>query len=122
MQREMALLGFTKVPTRVPANLVALCRTSGEAVLLAIRYGQKSQRTVAADIGMESSQLARIIQGNAHMPADKAVRFAYACGNWAWSQWVAFTCGMELVQRSESPEEKMARLEAENAEYRSRAA
>lgn len=122
MQREMALLGFTKAPTRVPANLVALCRTSGEAVLMAIRYGQKSQRTVAAGIGMESSQLARIIQGNAHMPADKAVRFAYACGNWAWHQWVAFSCGMDLVQRCESPEEKVARLEAENAEYRSRAA
>lgn len=121
-QRELSLLGLTKSPERVPAHLVALCRASGEAVLLAIRYGKKSQRQVANDIGMEPSQMARIIQGNAHMPADKARVFAYACGNWAWTQWVAFDAGMELVHRQESAEEKLARLENENAELKARAA
>jgi len=52
----------------------------------------------------------------------KARDFAYYVGNMAIQQWVAHDMGLRLVQRPESPEEKMARLEAENAEYRSRAA
>lgn len=122
MQKELALLGSVKHPERVPAHLVSLCRSSGEAVLLAIRYGKKSQRQVAQSIGMEPAQLSRIVTGGAHMPADLAVEFAHAVGNWGWSQWLAHSVGMELVVRSESPEERLARLEAENAELRARAA
>jgi plasmid maintenance system antidote protein VapI len=115
-QRELALIGPVAAVTRVPAHLVSLCRTSGEAVLLAIRYGKKSQRQVAGDIGMEPAQLSRIVAGNAHMPADIALRFAYSVKNWGWQQWVAHNCGMDMVPRIESPEEKMARLEARVAE------
>lgn len=122
MERQFPMLSTVKAPERVPVHLIALCRTSGEAVLLAIRYGKKSQRQVANDIGMEPAQLARIVVGNAHMPADKALALAYVVGNWGWQQWVAHTCGFDLVTRQESPEERMARLEAENAELRARAA
>jgi plasmid maintenance system antidote protein VapI len=122
MQHELALIGPVKRPDRVPAHLVGLCQSSGEAVLLAIRYGKKSQRQVAGIIGMEPAQLSRIVTGGAHMPADLAVVFAHAVGNWGWSQWCAHSVGMDLVARSESPEERMARLEAENAELRARAA
>ncbi|TMN18486.1 helix-turn-helix transcriptional regulator [Pseudoxanthomonas sp. X-1] len=103
-------------------HLVGLCRTSGDAVLLAIRVAKKSQRQVANDIGMEPAQLSRIISGNAHMPADMALCFARAVRNWGWQQWVAHSCGMDMVPRTESAEEKLARLEAENAELRMRAA
>ncbi len=122
MQHAFALLGPVKRPERIPAHLVSLCRSSGEAVLLAIRYGKKTQRQVAGAIGMEPAQLARIVTGTAHMPADKALELAYAVGNWGWQQWVAHASGFELAQRSESPEERVARLEAENAELRARAA
>lgn len=63
--------------------------------------------------------MSRIISGNAHMPADVALRFAQVVGNWGWQQWVAHNCGMDLVQRAESPEERLARLEAENEHLRS---
>jgi len=122
MQHELALIGPVPGMTRVPAHLIGLCRTSGEAVMLAIRYGKKSQRQVANDIGMEPSQLSRIVAGNAHMPADLALTFARSVRNWGWSQWVAHSCGMDMVPRVESPEERMARLEAENADLRARAA
>lgn len=122
MQHQLPLIGPVPGMTRVPAHLVSLCRSSGEAVLLAIRYGKKSQRQVAGDIGMEPAQLSRIISGNAHMPADLALTFAHAVKNWGWQQWVAHACGMDLVPRTESPEERMARLEAENAELKARAA
>lgn len=122
MQHEFPLLAPVKRPERVPAHLVSLCRTSGEAVLLAIRYGKKSQRQVAAAIGMEPAQLARIVTGTAHMPADKALALAHVVGNWGWQQWVAHASGFELAPRAESPEERLARLEAENAELRARAA
>lgn len=122
MQRELALFGVVRSPDRIPAHLVSLCRTSGEAVLLAIRYGKKTQRQVASAIGMEPAQLSRIITGGAHMPADLAVDFAHAVGNWGWSQWLAHFIGADLVVRQESPEERVARLEAENAELRARAA
>lgn len=118
-QREFPLLAEVPGIARVPSHLIALCRTSGEAVLLAIRVGSKSQRQVANDIGMEPAQLSRIIAGNAHMPADAAVRFAQVVHNWGWQQWVAHSCGMELVQRPESPEERLVRLEAEVELYRS---
>lgn len=116
MQKELALLGPVQGISRVPAHLVDLCRTSGEAVLLAIRYGRKSQRQVANDIGMEPAQLSRIVSGNAHMPADSGVTFARSVKNWGWQQWVAHASGMDIVPRTESPEEKMARLEARLAE------
>ena len=122
MQRALPFIAPIKRPERVPAHLVSLCRTSGEAVLLAIRYGKKTQRQVAAAIGIEPAQLSRVVVGNAHMPADKALELAYAVGNWGWQQWVAHTCGFDLVTRVESPEERVARLEAENAELRARAA
>lgn len=115
-------MASVKSPERVPAHLVSLCRSSGEAVLLAIRYGKKSQRQAAHSIGMEPAQLSRIVTGSAHMPADLAVSFAHAVGNWGWSQWCAHIVGMDLVGRTESPEEKMARLEAENAELKARTA
>lgn len=122
MQRELSFFGVSKRPERVPAHLVSLCRTSGEAVMLAIRYGKKSQRQIANSIGMEPAQLARIVTGNAHMPADKGLDLASACGNWGWQQWVAYASGFDLVTRQESPEERMARLEAENAELRAKTA
>ena len=121
-QHELPLLGPVKSPERVPAHLVSLCRSSGEAVLLAIRYGKRTQRQVASSIGMEPAQLSRIVIGNAHMPADLAVAFAHAVGNWGWSQWCAHSVGMDLVTRSESPEERLCRLESENAELRARTA
>lgn len=122
MQKELSLIGPVKHPERVPSHLVGLCRSSGEAVLLAIRYGKKSQRQTAQTIGMEPAQLSRIVTGSAHMPADLAVSFAHAVGNWGWSQWCAHSIGMDLTARNESPEERLARLEAENAELRARAA
>jgi hypothetical protein len=122
MQNEFRFFGVTKAPERVPAHLVSLCRSSGEAVRLAIQYGKKSVRQVAGDIGMEAAQLSRILCGNAHMPADRALHFAYVVSNWGWQQWVAHNCGMDLVPRHESAEEKLARLEAENAELKARAA
>lgn len=122
MQHALALIGPVPGMTRVPAHLVGLCRTSGEAVMLAIRYGKKSQRQVAGDIGMEPAQLSRIVSGNAHMPADLALEFARAVRNWGWHQWVAHSCGMDIVPRVESPEEKMARLEARVAELESEVA
>ena len=122
MQHELSLIGPVPGMTRVPAHLVSLCHTSGDAVMLAIRYGKKSQRQVANAIGMEPAQLSRIVSGNAHMPADAALNFAHAVRNWGWQQWVAHSCGMDLVPRVESPEEKMARLEARLAELEAVAA
>lgn len=115
-------MGALKRPDRVPAHLVALCSCSAEALRLAMQYGKKSARVVCEVIGMEPAQFSRILSGNAHMPADKAVAFAYAVGNWGWQQWVAFDCGMDLVPRQESSEERLARLEAENADLRARVA
>lgn len=118
MQYEFPLLGVVKRPERIPTHLVALCGNSAEAVRLSMQYGKKSARQVSEAIGLEPAQLSRVLCGNAHMPADKAQAFAYFVGNWGWQQWVAHTCGMDLVPRQESAEEKLSRLEAENAELR----
>lgn len=120
MQHELTLIGPVKRPERIPAHLIALCHNSGEAVRLAMQYGKKSARQVASAIGIEAGQLSRILCGNAHMPADKGVLFAHYVGNWGWQQWVAHSCGMDLVPRMESTEERLHRLEAENAHLRAR--
>ncbi len=122
MQHELTLIGPVKRPERIPAHLVALCHNSGEAVRLAMQYGKKSARQVASAIGIEPGQLSRILSSNAHMPADIAVAFAHFVGNWGWQQWVAHACGMDLVPRMESTEERLHRLEAENAHLRARVA
>ena len=121
-QHALPLIGVVPSISRVPMHLIGLCRSSGDAVLLAIRVAKKSQRQVAHDIGMEPAQLSRIIGGTAHMPADHAVAFARSVKNWGWQQWVAHNCGMEMVPRTESTEERLCRLEVENAELRMRAA
>jgi hypothetical protein len=116
------MIGMVKRPERVPAHLVALCHNSAEAVRLAMQYGRRSARQVSGAIGIEPAQLSRVLCGNAHMPADKALAFAHYVGNLGWQQWVAHSCGMDIVPRSESAEEKLSRLEAENADLRARAA
>lgn len=121
MQRELPIFSQTRAPQRIPANLVSLCRSSGEALRLAIQYGKRTQGYVADSIGMERAQLSRILSGIAHFPGDKAREFAYVVGNWGWQQWVAHECGMDLVPRQETVEERIHRLEAENAELRAAA-
>jgi len=122
MQHELSLIGAVKSPERIPAHLISLCQSSGDAVLLAMRYGKKTMRQTADAIGMEPAQLSRIVGGGAHMPADLATRFAHYVGNLGWQQWVAFACGLDLVRRQESTEEKLLRIESENAELRARMA
>lgn len=122
VQRTLPILSLTRKPERVPAHLVALCGTQQEALRLAQQYGKKSQQQVANALGIEKSQWSRILSGLANFPANKARAFAYCVGNWGWQQWIAYDAGMELVPRSESMEEKMARLEAENAELKATAA
>jgi transcriptional regulator with XRE-family HTH domain len=121
-QRELPILSLTRKPERIPSHLVALCGSAQEALRLAQQYGKKSQQQVANALGIEKSQWSRILSGLANFPANKARAFAYCVGNWGWQQWVAFDAGMDLVPRSESTEERMARLEAENAELRASAA
>lgn len=118
MQHEFPIIGAVKRPERVPPHLVALCHSSAEAVRLAMQYGKRSARQVAGAIGIEAAQLSRVLCGNAHMPADKAVAFAHFVGNLGWQQWVAHQCGMDMVPRIESTEERLLRLEAENAALR----
>ena len=112
MQSELKLIGPVPEIQRVPAHLVSLCQSSGEAVLLAIRYGKRNQSKAATAIDMTPAQMTRIVSGSAHMPADRALAFARYVKNWGWQQWIAHSCGMDMVPRIESPEEKMARLEA----------
>lgn len=117
-QRQMPMLGALRPIQRAPAHLVALCKDSAQAVRLALQLGKRSQRHVADMIGLDASQLSRILAGVAHFPADLAGPFAEACGNTAWAQWVAGTVGCELTARAETLEQRLVRLEVENAELR----
>lgn len=122
MQHELRLICPVRSVERAPAHEVALCKTSGQAIALAILKSGKSASRVADELGMERAQLSRIVNGSHHFPADKAFEFAHVTYSWAWQQWIAFKCGMDMVPRSESPEEKMVRLESENAELRAQRA
>lgn len=122
MQHELPILGPVRGIERAPAHEVALCRTSGQAVGLAILKSRKSQQQVADAIGMDKAQLSRILHGSHHFPADLGLALARATHSWAWQQWVAMSCGFDLVQRQETTEERLARLESENRELRASAA
>lgn len=117
-QRQMPLLGALRPIQRAPAHLVGLCKTSAEALRLSLQLGKRSQRYVAEYIGMDPAQLSRILAGVAHFPADLAPGLAEATGNTAWTQWVAGTVGCELTARAETLEQRLVRLEVENAELR----
>lgn len=121
-QHELPLVGPVRSVERAPAHEVALCKTSGQAVGLAILKSGKTASQVADLIGMEKAQLSRILHGSHHFPADKSVDLARATHSWAWHQWIAMQAGYDLVPRRETPEERLARLESENAELRARAA
>ncbi len=117
-QKKLPMLAPMRHPVRVPSHIVSLCQTSADALLLAIRFGGKTSAYVAAALDMPRSQLSRIIGGSHHFPADRAVDLAYVVGNWGWTQWVAHDAGFDIALRAESAEEKVLRLEAENAELR----
>jgi hypothetical protein len=122
MQHELPLIKAVRGVERAPSHEVALCKTSGQAIGLAILKSGKTASTVADEIGMERAQLSRIMTGTHHFPADKGLTFARATHSWAWQQWISHQCGMDMLPRAESPEERMARLESENAELRARTA
>lgn len=122
MQNELPLIKAVRGIERAPSHEVALCKTSGQAIGLAILKSGKTASRVADEIGMERAQLSRIMSGTHHFPADRALSFARSTYSWAWQQWVSFQCGMDMVPRTESPEERLARLESENAELRARVA
>lgn len=120
-QRQMPMIGTLRPAGRAPAHLVALCRSSAEALRLSLQLGKRSQRHVADLIGMDPAQLSRVLAGVAHFPADMAGALAEATGNTAWAQWVAGTVGCELTARAETLEQRIVRLEVENAELRATA-
>lgn len=122
MQHELRLICPVRSVERAPAHEIALCKTSGQAIALAILKSGKTASRVADEIGMERAQLSRIVGGSHHFPGDRALDFAHVTHSWAWQQWIAFQCGMDMVPRTESMEEKLARLESENANLRMAAA
>lgn len=121
-QHDLRLIGPVRGIDRAPVWQVALCKTSGQAVGLAILLSGKSNAQVADELGMERAQLSRIVHGTHHMPADRALRFAQVTHSWAWQQWVALQAGFDLVTRQETPEERVSRLEAEVVALRAAAA
>lgn len=115
-------LGSMREPVEIPAWMIAQCQTFGDAVALSLQFGKKTLDRAAGSIGMSKSHLCEVTKNRKHFPMGKARDFAYYVGNMAIQQWVAHDMGLRLVQRPETGDEKLARLEAENAELKARAA
>lgn len=122
-------------PELLPMHLVASCNSTAEALLLAVRMAKvkRTDSALAGRLGYSRSHWSEILKGKAvdsegnpkkpkFFDMDKADDFARLVGNYGLQQWIALRIGKQLVRRQETQEERMARLEAENAELRAKAA
>jgi hypothetical protein len=114
-------LSVMRDPVELPQWMIEGCATFGDAVALSMQHGKKTLDRTADAIGMQKGQLCEITKNAKHFPNGKARDFAYFVGNLAVQQWIAWDAGYTLAKRPESSDERLHRLEAENAELRTRA-
>lgn len=121
-QRELALLASIKLEGEwVPENLVTMCESKADAVVLCwlMRRVKYSVSHAAAELGIPTSHLSNILSKKKYLP-NIDVAFQRLCGNWAIRQWEDMTSG--LVTLRDSPEQReLRRLTAENERLRAAA-
>jgi plasmid maintenance system antidote protein VapI len=123
MHQPQLIRTFTTArdPVELPQWEIESLQTFGDAVAHAMQRGKKTLDRTADAIGMKKSQLCEITKNKKHFPMGKARDFSAYVGNLAVQQWVAWDAGFQLARRPESADEKLVRLERENAALRQQA-
>lgn len=124
MHQPQLIRTFTtaREPVELPQWEIESLLTFGDAVAHAMQRGKKTLDRTADAIGMCKSQLCEITKNKKHFPMGKARDFSSYVGNLAIQQWVAWDAGFQLAKRPESTDERLHRLERENAQLRSQVA
>ena len=97
-------------------------KTFKDAVKLCISLSpiKRTQSDLACLAGINACQFSKILKSDFHLPGDSIPVIEKLCGNTAITQWLALQHNATL--HTETLEEKVARLERENAEYKAKVA
>ena len=123
MQLSLPLIAEIPRPRFLPDAVIANLQDYSDAVRLCIssRVRRMSEAEIANCLGFSAPHLSKVKAGRGYLTTDQALVLQHLCSNWAIRQYDEFR-RQQLAEMTETPAEKIARLEAENLELRRRAA
>jgi hypothetical protein len=89
-----------------------------EAIRFAIRKSGLTDKQVYIELGIDSSQWAKIMKGLGYFPHEKFIELMSICDNDIPLKWLASKRGYDLKIRKNVLEEQLADVKAENAELK----
>lgn len=108
-------------PKEADMHLIRMCRNGLDALKLQINLSGYSHEFVASQLEIDKGHMSRIMSGAAHFPVNKFTDLNYLTGNLAFVQFLAWEAKRGLVEYVQTPEEKIAELEAQLAQMKARA-
>lgn len=129
-QHELRLLGEVRRPAQVAESIIADLPTFRSALRYAVNHSGLVQCEIALACGIDPGEFSRMLRdpragrGRAReFPSEKLATFCRVTNSKAPVQWMAQQVGDQLVPwRQETAEQRIARLEAENAALKLRVA
>jgi len=123
LQLSLPLISEIPRPRFLDDALIANLDDYSDAVRLCInsRLRRMSEAEIANCLGFSAPHLAKVKAGRGYLTTDQALVLQHLCSNWAIRQYDE-SRRQQLAEMTETPSEKLARLEAEVAELKRRRA
>jgi hypothetical protein len=100
----------------VSQELIESCQNKLDAILLCIQLSRISHESISAHLGIDKGNFSKMLQGTVNLHQKKENELMQLCGNYAPLQYLAWSNGFDLQERSR--ELRIAELEQEIAELR----
>jgi hypothetical protein len=124
-QAEMPIIGPTRKPGFESEWVIERLPTFRASLRFAVNASGFTQAELATALRIDGGDFSRMLKEPKvasrprEFPSDKLRDLCELCGTYAPLQWLAMRSGAEMVPaRPMAPSERIARLEAENAELR----
>jgi len=114
LQYSLPLLSEVPKPMFLDDVLIQSCNDYGAAVRLCLdkRLRRISESEIAACLGFKPPHLTKVKNGQGYLTSDQEVILQYLCSNWSIRQYCESRERM-MAEITESPAEKIVRLERE---------
>lgn len=107
-QRDCVGPSPARVPVEVPQQLLDLCNSPLDALMLCIQLSRMSHEAVCDQLGIDKGHFSRMLSGRANFSIRKLNTLMRVCGNLAPLQWMARRMGFRLVPLAEQQRERAA--------------
>lgn len=107
-QRDCVGPSPARVPVEVPQQLLDLCNSPLDALMLCIQLSRMSHEAVCDQIGIDKGHFSRMLSGRANFDARRIAELMEFAGNIAPLQWMARRMGYELSPINGQQQERAA--------------